>query len=174
MSARAKSLRLGIAVVVALALPGCPAWLGGATLGVEPLGVYDLEPDSPIPRFVLAVTFENQGTEPVTLEDPVLRVRSIHTGGDLPVAADRLAQTEGAGASLAPGARRQVVYDLWRLANLYSQQVFPELRQSPDDLRFRLVVETDRGTVASSEWSGVKPVEDPEAFLRGLEGETAL
>jgi hypothetical protein len=146
-----------LAIVVAACSPG---------LVVELEGVYDVAPDSPVPRFVARVRIENPTGAAIVLEGPpTLRVRSVRTGGDLPVPLETLVTSEALGTRLEPGTRFSGVYDLWRLGNLYEQDIFPELRRSPADMRFRVVVETGAGRAQSEEWHGVSPQRSPDALF---------
>ena len=137
--------------LLTLVMIGCE----GGGLVIRSPGLLDVTPDDPMPRFLIRVEFENPGSRAVSLAGrPALHVRTIHTGGDVPVEMDPVGGASAPDA-IAPGESREVTYDLWRLTNLYGRGVFPELRRSPEELRFRIVVETDAGEAESEEWSGV-------------------
>jgi hypothetical protein len=158
-------LRRWVIALLVAASAGC----GPPELEITLGGIYDLQPEAGTPSFVLAVTIENRGHVPIERDGaPVLEVRSVNTGGVLPVPVETWLVGDELPKSLAPGARYTAVYDLWRLGNLFGQDIFPELRRSPDDMRFRLVVETHAGAYESTEARGVAAADSAGELLEKL------
>lgn len=140
-----------------------------APLEIRSPGLLDVAPDAPMPRLFVPVVFDNRDTRDIALrDDPILIVRSIHTGGEVPVEMDP--SPTDAPKSVPAGETLELTYDLWQLTNLYGRGVFRELRSAPEDLRFRIAVETDAGTIESEEWQGVRaaprPAPEPSAGAR--------
>jgi len=165
-STRAIWLRLALA----LAALGASYWyLAQPPSLVAAARVHDLAPQNPSPRLILAVIYQNRRSAPVEIVgDPTLRVRSVGTGGQQNVRADRV--EVGKRVRIAPGQRVEVVYDLWQLTNLYDAGFFRDLRDAPSHMRFRLGYETDDGAGESDEWPGVTSGSDAEAMLTDLRG----
>jgi hypothetical protein len=165
------SLRTGLVALVVAASLGC----GRPDLGITLGGIYDLQPDAATPSFILAVTIENRGDAAIVRDGPlVLQVRSVNTGGVLPVPVETRIIGDELPKTLAPGARYAAIYDLWRLGNLFGQDIFPELRRSPDDMRFRLVLETQAGAYESTEARGVAAAGSAVELLSKLERFSAV
>ena len=168
MSTRLALLLLSVAILVALAL----SLPGPQHLTVVAQRVHDIDPSGSSPRLVLAVIFLNRGADPAEITaKPRLRVRSVNTGGEMSVRPDRQI---GSHVRIPPGGSVELVYDLWQLVNLYEQGLFRDLRDSPQDMRFELEVETDAGLCRSDEWSNVTSGSDVGELLKNLRGGVLL
>ena len=146
---------------------------GGPPITIAEPRVFDVGPELPLPAFALAVVFESSAAEHVALPRAVtLTVRSTRTGGHLDIKATLFDAPEEP-IPLAPGERLEVVYDLWRLANVFRSGRLRELRSAPETMRFRVRAETELGVVETSEWGGVVADAVAARALLGM-GETEL
>ena len=166
MELRAARGTRDVALLVCVLLGGCG---GEPPLAIASPRVYDVGPGLPLPAFALALVYENRGAESIPAPRRLsLFVRSIRTGGRLEIEAE-VFDADATELAIGPGERREVVYDLWRLANVFRSGSFPELRSAPETLRFRVSVEVDEREVESAEWSGV--IADDQAALELLGAE---
>ena len=140
-------------------------WESRPRLLVEQQGIYDLMPESNTPRYVLVVTYENLGNSTVTLRRvPSLRVKSQRSTLSREFEINPVDWSERQDISIPPHTRIQTSYSLDDLVKLYTTGEWSELRESPQSIQFRLIVETNAGTFESDLGRGIGPV-DAEARM---------
>ena len=166
MLTRWAALAAAIALLVAL---GSYRYLSQRSpLVVIAQRVHDTNPGMPRPRLVLAVIFANRSENAIAITGELtLRVRSVNTGGEQRVRPDRQSAED---VQVPAVGSVELIYDLWQLANLYDQGLFKELRDSPEDMRFQLEIETNIGPSRSDEWAGMTAGSDVGRLLRDLRG----
>lgn len=163
---------LALAALIVVGIGGYCWVRSGPQLVVVAQRVHDVDPLMPAPRLVLVMILANESNDPIEIiAQPALHVRSVNTGGEQAVRPDRQA---GFAVRVPPRGSVELVYDLWQLTNLYLQGFFRDVRDSPQDMRFRFEVETDAGLFRSDEWANVTAGSDFGELLREMNGGVAL